>query len=75
MLCKLKVPQDGIQSTTSIHVTCNATGLSEQREREWRAEVRQAAQHAQQQARAAAEALAPVHELDPTDIAWGECKT
>jgi hypothetical protein len=47
-------------------------GLSEKREQEWRAEVQQAAQHAQAQAAAAAEALAPAHRLDPADIAWGE---
>lgn len=34
--------------------------------------MRQAARHAQQQAAAAAEALAPAHRLDPADIAWGE---
>ena len=49
-----------------------AAGLSEQREQEWRAEVRQAAQHAQAQATAAVEALSPAHRLDPADIAWGE---
>ena len=49
-------------------------GLSKQREQEWRAEVRQAAQHAQAQATAAVEALSPAHRLDPADIAWGERK-
>jgi hypothetical protein len=46
-------------------------GLSEKREQEWRAEVQQAAQHAQAQAALAAAALAPAHRLDPADIAWG----
>lgn len=48
-----------------------ALGLDGQLEREWRAEVQQAAQHAQQQAQAAAAVLAPVHKLDPANIVWG----
>jgi hypothetical protein len=36
--------------------------------------VQQAAQHAQAQATAAAEALAPAHRLDPADITWGELR-
>lgn len=41
-------------------------------QRRWVAEARAAADHARQQSRAAAEALAPVYDLDPDDIAWGE---
>lgn len=51
------------------------SGLSDQKEQEWRGKVKQAAQHAQQQARAAAAALAPVYNLNPADIAWGEGAT
>lgn len=41
-------------------------------QRRWVAEARAAADHARQQSRAAAAALAPVYDLDPDDIAWGE---